>query len=167
MYVFFRFTYEKSTSLIITTRHGRPSLAMTPSIRPGAFLYVSTLILFLFIYLFFFFFCGTVAVPYLGPVHNHFWSHWYSCFQAVNRKPFKPFFDGETFLFSGKPFLRLIFNGKPFFRISVENVLIFGVFFLGRFLSTHHVLNWTGLSARLYAFCLGAGIMHHLVHAEK
>ena len=21
-----------------------------------------------------------VAIPYLGPVHNHLWSHWYSCF---------------------------------------------------------------------------------------
>ena len=41
------------------------------------------------------------------------------------------------------------------------------MFFLGKFLSAHHVLNWAGLSARLYAFCLVAGIVHHLVHAEK
>ena len=22
----------------------------------------------------------TITVPYLGPAHNHFWSHWFSCF---------------------------------------------------------------------------------------
>ena len=25
-------------------------------------------------------FVATVTVPYLGPTHNQFWSHWYSCF---------------------------------------------------------------------------------------
>ena len=27
-----------------------------------------------------YFFVATVTVPYLGPVHKHFRSHWYSCF---------------------------------------------------------------------------------------
>ena len=36
-----------------------------------------------------------------------------------------------------------------FFGISMENVLIFVCFFLGRFLSPHYVFNWAGFSAWL------------------
>ena len=55
---------------------------------------------------------------------------------------------------------------KPFFSGFLWKMYSF-LFFLGRFLSAHHVLNWVGLSAQLYTFCLGPGIVHHLVLAEK
>ena len=80
------------------------------------------------------------------------------------------FFGGETFLtflFFWKTFLNLFFDEKNLFFQDFCGKGINFCFFLVKFLSAHHVLNWAGLSVRLYAFCLGAGIVHHLVHAEK
>ena len=55
---------------------------------------------------------------------------------------------------------------KTFFQDFFGKYINF-CFFLGRFINAHHVLNWAGHSAQLYTFCLGPGIVHHLVLAEK
>ena len=69
---------------------------------------------------------------------------------------FNLFFDGETFLtflFFWKTFLNLFVDEKNFFFQDFCGKCIkfcFVLFFLGKFLSAHHVLNWAGLSAWLY-----------------
>ena len=60
----------------------------------------------------------------------------------------------------------IIFLKNLFFSRFLWKCTIF-CFFLGRFLSPCYVFNWAGLSAWLGAFFLDAGIMDHLVHAEK
>ena len=62
------------------------------------------------------------------------------------------------FYFSEKNLFQPFFLWKKLFSGFLWKCINFVFFFLNRFLSVHHVLNWAGLSAHLYIFCLGAGI---------